>query len=135
MKVPPSPQEMERINGMVEERMDSIVKELTVAAEEKELGIRMALENGEIIESRAMLELEKLQKETQQSIQSQQAAMEAQVTEEVSKVENRVVSEDEYKVLIDNDDFSSAVVDSVKFYDTRVKVTCVAGDALLYEYY
>jgi len=135
MRVPPSPQEMERINGMVEERMDSIVKELTVAAEEKELGIRMALENGEIIESRAMLELEKLQKETQQAIQSQQAAMEAQVTEEVSKVENRVVSEDEYKTLIDNEDFSGAVVDLVKFHDTRVKVTCVAGDALLYEYY
>ena len=135
MKVPPSPEEMDRINGMVEERMDSIVKELTVAAEEKELGIRMSLENGEIIESRAMLELEKLQKETQQSIESQQATMEAQVTEEVSKVENKVVSEAEYKTLINNEDFASAVVDLVKFYDTRVKITCVVGDTLLYEYY
>jgi hypothetical protein len=135
MKVPPSPEEMDRINGMVEERMDSIVKELTVAAEEKELGIRMALDNGEIIESRAMLELEKLQKETQQSIESQQAAMEAQVTEEVSKVENKVVSEDEYKTLINNEDFAAAVVDLVKFHDTRVKVTCVVGDTLLYEHY
>jgi len=135
MKVPPSPEEMDRINGMVEERMDSIVKELTVAAEEKELGIRMALDNGEIIESRAMLELEKLQKETQQAIESQQAAMEAQVTEEVSKVENKVVSEDEYKTLINNEDFAAAVVDLVKFHDTRVKVTCVVGDTLLYEHY
>ena len=135
MKVPPSPEEMDRINGMVEERMDSIVKELTVAAEESELRIRMALENGEIIESRAMLELEKIQKETQQSIESQQAAMEAQVTEEVSKVENKVVSEDEYKTLINNEDFAAAVVDLVKFHDTRVKVTCVVGDTLLYEHY
>ena len=135
MKVPPSPEEMDRINGMVEERMDSIVKELTVAAEESELRIRMALESGEIIESRAMLELEKIQKETQQSIESQQAAMEAQVTEEVSKVENKVVSEDEYKTLINNEDFAAAVVDLVKFHDTRVKVTCVVGDTLLYEHY
>ncbi|MBT7929437.1 hypothetical protein HN682_05945, partial [Candidatus Peregrinibacteria bacterium] len=135
MKVPPSPEEMDRINGMVEERMDSIVKELTVAAEESELRIRMALDNGEIIESRAMLELEKLQKETQQAMESQQAAIEAQVTEEVSKVENKVVSEDEYKTLINNEDFAAAVVDLVKFHDTRVKVTCVVGDTLLYEHY
>ena len=135
MKVPPSPEEMDRINGMVEERMDSIVKELTVAAEESELRIRMALDNGEIIESRAMLELEKLQKETQQAMESQQAAIEAQVTEEVSKVENKVVSDDEYKTLINNEDFAAAVVDLVKFHDTRVKVTCVVGDTLLYEHY
>ena len=30
---------------------------------------------------------------------------------------------------------AAAVVDLVKFHDTRVKVTCVVGDTLLYEHY
>jgi len=135
IKVPPSPEEMEMINGKVQERMDTISKEMMVAAEEKELSITMALQRGEIIESRAQLEIEKLAKETQSAIESERAAIEAQVTEEVSKVENRVVSEDEYKLLIKNKEFLSTLVDFVQYYDTRVKVTCVAGDVLLYEYY
>jgi len=50
----------------------------------------------------------------------------------VTKIENIVMSEKEFKVNMENPEFSEAVIDAIQFYGTRMQLTCVAGDKTLY---
>jgi hypothetical protein len=59
----------------------------------------------------------------------------ARAQEEVSKVETQIVSEKEYKILKENATFAQNIVDEVKFFQSRIKVTCSLGeDTFLYDY-
>jgi hypothetical protein len=52
---------------------------------------------------------------------------------EASKIENKVISEKEYNILLKDETFQKSVVDSVQFYGTRIRQTICAGDKLLHE--
>ena len=58
----------------------------------------------------------------------------SQLQAEASKIENQIISEKEFKILIKNPEIAENIVDQVQFYSTRIKQTCMAGDKLLYEY-
>ena len=64
-------------------------------------------------------------------IERKEAEVKEAIINEQSTVETKILSEEEYK-LIENQEL---VIDAVKFYDTRVKLCCVAGDKVLYEYH
>jgi hypothetical protein len=57
----------------------------------------------------------------------------SQLQAEASKIENKVVTEKEFNILMKDPQISKNIVDQVQFYSTRVKQTCLAGDKLLYE--
>ena len=48
--------------------------------------------------------------------------------------ENKIITEKEYKILLQDESFAVNLVDAVKFFGTRIKQCCLAGDKLLYEY-
>ena len=52
---------------------------------------------------------------------------------EAAKVENRVVTEKEYKILAKDTLFAHSLIDAVKFYGTRIKQTTVVGDKTIGE--
>ena len=58
----------------------------------------------------------------------------SQLQAESSKIENVIVTEKEFNVLIKNGDIAKNIIDKVQFYSTRIKQTCVVGDKVLYEY-
>ena len=97
--------------------------------------IAQRLEAGENIADRASLEIEKIDKETQNKLASYRQMLMSKAQEEQTKVDTQIVTEQEYKILIENEEFAKAIVDEVKFYKTNIKVTCTVGDdCFLYEY-
>ena len=66
-------------------------------------------------------------------LKSYSIEIENKLQEEASKVENEVVSEKEYKILAKNPAIVKRIVDAIKFYESKIKLTCCVGDKLLYE--
>ena len=115
--------------------MTEYQSELEVENKEKKMAIAQSLEAGEIIADRASLEIEKIDKETQNKLASYRQMLMSKAQEEQTKVVTQIVTEQEYKILIENEEFAKAIVDEVKFYKTNIKVTCTVGDdCFLYEY-
>ena len=135
VKVPPTKEELAKIQETVQVSMTEYQSELEVENKEKKMAIAQSLEAGEIIADRASLEIEKIDKETQNKLASYRQMLMSKAQEEQTKVDTQIVTEQEYKILIENEEFAKAIVDEVKFYKTNIKVTCTVGDdCFLYEY-
>ena len=134
MKVLPSPQQMAKIKEQVEEQIKDLEKETQVSLQEKQLQIQQAVEAGEMIPDRAQLEIERAQKMATQALEEQKAILTAQAQDAASKIENRIMSEEAYKIIKDGE-MSKQIIDAIKFYENRIVVTCSVGDdVLLYEH-
>ena len=135
VRVPPTKDELARIQETVNVSMKEYTSELEVENKEKRMAIAQSLEAGEIIADRASLEVEKINKETRQKLANYRQMLMSKAQEEQTRVDTQIVSEKEYKILIENEEFAKAIVDQVKFYKTNIKVTCTVGDdCFLYEY-
>ena len=135
MRIPPTKQELDSIKQQVEVSLQEFQKETEVAVSEQKLQISTALEQGQIIEDRAKLEFEKIDKKAEQDIASYRQMLMSRLQEENSKVETQIVTEPEYNIIMDSDEISSTIVDQVKFFQTRINVCCSVGeDTFLYEY-
>jgi hypothetical protein len=130
IQIPPPETELENLKEAIDEQIEQFRKELNVQFLEKELQLRTALENGDIIKQRYDLELERTAKQMEQAIEEQRSILNAKAQEEASKIEERVLTEEEYDAL-KNDE---SLLKAIPFYETRIKKTCVVGDKLLYEY-
>ena len=134
IKVLPSPQQMVKIKQQVEEQIKDLEKETQVSLQEKQLQIQQAVEAGEMIPDRAQLEIERAQKMATQALEEQKAILTAQAQDAASKIENRIMSEEAYKIIKDGE-MSKQIIDAIKFYENRIVVTCSVGDdVLLYEH-
>jgi hypothetical protein len=86
-----------------------------------------------MLPERFQLEIKKAQEMMQQQLQAFQQECMSKLQSEASKIENVIVTEKEFKILIKDPKISENIVDQVQFYSSRIKQTCVAGDKLLYE--
>jgi hypothetical protein len=100
---------------------------------EQQRSMQEAVQKGEMLPERFKLEMEKAQKMQMQQLQSAEQEYMSQLQAQMSKIENVVVSEKEFKVMMKNKQFQKSLVDSVKFYGNRIKLTCVIGEGTLYE--
>ena len=55
------------------------------------------------------------------------------LTEEQSKTSNKIVTAKEFKILQESKSFANRILNSISFFEDRVKLTCVVGDKFLYE--
>ena len=134
-KVPPDEEMMAQIQQEVEKQMEMFIKELEVQYKEQLMALDAQVESGEMLEERRELEKEKLKMQNEQAIEKKQQELTSILQQEKTKVANVVVTEDEYKAMMESPEFKKQVIDSVKFYDTRVKLTCTLGsDTVLYDY-
>jgi len=134
-KVPPDEEMMVQIHQEVQKQMEMFIKELEVSYKEQMMALDAQVESGEMLEERAALEKEKLQMQNQEAIEQKQQELTSILQQEKTKVANVVVTEEEYKAMLEAPEFKKQVIDSVKFYDTRVKLTCTLGnDTVLYDY-
>ena len=131
-RIEPTPEEISKIRAQVDVEMEAIQKELQVKMQETILQLNQQLQAGNIIEERFTLELEKLEKQTEQQITQIREQKISQAMEAVSRVENNVVSEKEFKVLMKGE-LKNSLIDAIKFYEARIKLTCVIGDTFMYE--
>jgi|TARA_R110000765_G_scaffold319454_1_gene411561 hypothetical protein len=134
-KVPPDEEMMKQIQQEVEKQMEMFVKELEVAFKEQIKSLQEQVESGEMLEERANLEKEKISMQNEEALEAKQQELTSILQQEKTKVANIVITEEEYNTMLEAPAFRKQVIDSVKFYDTRVKLTCTLGnDTVLYDY-
>ena len=130
---PPDEKAMAMIEQQIEERITDLKEELNVQLIEQTRQMEEAVQSGKMLPERFELELKKLQEEMDQQIQSTYEQMKAEMEQGASQVVNKVITEDEFKILTKEEAFASMVIDAIKFYGTRIKQTLVVGDKTLQE--
>jgi hypothetical protein len=135
MQIPPSPIEMDQIKKAVEVQVQEFTAEIQVRLEEKIASLEQSFEDGDIIEGRFALEVEKAQKESELAIEQKQSEIMSMAQDEATKVDQHIMSKEDFEIRMKSDQFVKSVVDFVDFYETRIKLTCSIGDDIfLYEY-
>ena len=134
-KVPPSQDVVEQIKQQAQNQVMQMQQEMMVKFKETEKALQESVQGGKMLPERMQLELQKEQEMMQNQLQSFGKETEHRLQQEASKVENSVISEEEYKQLIKAPETMKNVVDAIKFFENRVKLCCVVGDKTLYEKY
>ena len=135
IKMYPTKEQIDTIKELSEEKLEAFREESAVATKEQILQIQRAYESGEIIEERAQLEIQKAESNLKKSIEQKTAEVNYSLQEELNRVEEKVVSKEEYEILIQNEDVVESIVEATDYYETRIKLTCTIGsDVTLYEY-
>ena len=133
-RVPPDKEEMADIKKQVEEQMKFFTQEIKVSMQEQAQEMQQAVQAGEMLEERAELEMQKAQDMAKNQIEAKKQEIQSSVQAATQKIENQIITEKEFKILIKNKEFAKMVTEQVKFFGNRMKQTCVAGDVILYEY-
>jgi hypothetical protein len=135
IKMFPTAEQIEQVKEISQKKLQSFKDEIAVSTKEQILQITKAYEAGEVIEERAQLEIKKAEDSLKTGIQQKTAEIEYSLQEELNRVEEKVVSKEEYDILIQNDDIVDTIVESSDYFESRIKVTCTIGsDITLYEY-
>ena len=113
--------------------MKEMAAEMEVELMEQQKQMQQAVQEGKMIPERFELEMKKAQQMMQDQLQAAEQQYMSQLQAEASKIENKIISEKEYKVLLKDKAFQEAIVDAVQFYGTRIQQTIYAGDKLLSE--
>mgnify|MGYP003136717026 FL=1 len=133
--VPPDEAQIRQAEQKAEMAVSDLAKEMEVRTKERILEIEQASENGEIIKERAVLEIEKAQKEAQSAVQQQKQEILQKLIEEMTVTENRVVSEKEFQILKQSKTIGQHIENFVKFYKTRIRLRTVVGEKELFDIY
>ena len=130
----PSPDEIKELEAKVEEQIADFVKEVEVGLKEKALQLQEAVEAGEKIPERAALELERAQKMAQQAIEEQRMQIMSQAQDAATIIDQQIMTEESYNIIAKGDGLEGKIVDAIKFYESRIHLTCSVGDdVFLYE--
>ena len=113
--------------------MKEMQAEMEVQLLEQDRQMQEAVQSGDMLPERYELEMQKAQDMMVQQLQVAEQEIMSQLQSEASKIENKIITEKEFNVLMKDPQIAKNVVDKVQFYSTRVKQTCLAGDKLLYE--
>ena len=132
-RMTPNEEQLNQIKQQVQVKMQEMSQEMQVSLMEQQKQMQEAVENGKMLPERFELEMQKASQQMQQQLQSAEQQYTSQLQQDISKVENKVVTEKEFKLLEKDKVFSSMIVDFAKFHDTRLKQTVVVGDTFLYE--
>ena len=132
-RIPPNPEELEVIKRQCEVQVAEMKAELEVQFLEQQQQMQAAVQAGEMLPERFQLETEKASKMMEQQIEAYRAECMSQLQAAASRVENQIITEKEFKVLLKDPVIADNIVDSIQFYSTRIKQTCIVGDQLIYE--
>jgi len=131
VQIPPPESELEEAKEGIDAAIKQMADELEVEFLEKEKKLRQQLQAGEIIPERYELELQKAKKMMAQAVQEQKAVLYNKVREEASKVEKKVVTEEEYEKI--KGALKGKILEAIPYYERKIRKECVVGDKWLYE--
>jgi|TARA_R110002020_G_scaffold150859_1_gene327761 hypothetical protein len=131
-KVPPDKQALELMKKQVDVQLKELAQELSVKLKEQQMALQQQLEQGAIIQERFELESQKLTEQVAQQLDAAKQQFLDEMQSEATKIENKVITEKEYNILIKDKLFLSLLVDKIKFYGTKIKQSTVIGDVTLF---
>tara|TARA_R100000781_G_scaffold113225_1_gene81340 strand:- start:62 stop:2365 length:2304 start_codon:yes stop_codon:yes gene_type:complete len=132
-RVPPNEQVLLELRKQCEVMVKEQAQEMEIQLMEQQKAMQEAVQRGEMLPERFELEMANAQKLMQQQLQSFQQECMSKLQAEASKVENAIVSEKEFNILMKDPMMSKHLIDKIKFYDSRIKQSCICGDVVLYE--
>jgi hypothetical protein len=133
-RIEPSEQDIARIESTISQQMEGVRDEMQVQLLEQKKILNEQLEAGEIIQERFDIEIKKMAIQAEESFNQQKQQRLQQAMEEVSQIEQTVMSEKEFNILMKGK-LKENLVDAVKFYDTKIKLSLCVGDELISESY
>ena len=131
--IPPVPKVLKQIQKEVEARIKEMSEEMSVEFLEQTKQMEMAVQSGQMLPERYELEVKKAQEMMQSQLQTAQQELTSKMVQDATTTGNQVVSEEEFKILIEDQEFAKNVVEAVPFYGTRIQQTTVAGDKTLFQ--
>jgi len=134
-RIPPNPEQLKELKKQCDVMVAEMQAEAEVELMEQQRQMEEAVQAGEMLPERYELEMQKAQEMMQQQLAAFQQECMSKLQAEASKIENKIVTEKEFKILMKDPQIAKNVVDQVQFYSSRIKQTCIAGDKLLYESY
>tara|TARA_Y100000592_G_C5473897_1_gene321103 strand:+ start:223 stop:2496 length:2274 start_codon:yes stop_codon:yes gene_type:complete len=134
-KVPPNREVIKNIKQEAQMQTEKLRVEMEVQIKEKQQQMEIAVQQGKMLPERMQLEMSKEIEMMEQQLKSFAIEVENRLQQEQSKTENRVVSDKEFNVLMKNEKFKNNLIEAIKFHENIIKLTCVAGDKLLYSKY
>jgi len=132
-RVPPSQEQLQQIKQQVEVKMKEMAAEMEVGLLEQQQSMQEAVQKGEMLPERYELEMQKAEQMMEQQLEAAEQEYMSQLQAETSKIENQIVSEKAFKILMEDEKFAGNVVGQMRFHAHRMKQTCVVGDKLIYE--
>ena len=132
-RIPPDPEQLRQLKQQCDVMVQEMQAEAEVEMLEQQRQMQEAVQKGEMLPERFELEMQKAQQMMQQQLAAYEQECMSKLQAEASKIENKIVTEKEFNILIKDPQIAKNVVDKVQFYSSRIKQTCVAGDKLLYE--
>ena len=132
-KVPPSEEKMKMIRQQAKAKADMLKQELGVKLKEQQMQMEEAVKSGGMIQERYELEMKKATEMMTNQVKAALKEFQKQFEALNTKIDNKVVTEKEFKILSKDDNFSNMITDTIRFYDNRIRITCVVGDQLIYE--
>jgi len=130
---PPTPEELANIKQQVQVQLKELQQELEVKLLEQQQQMEEAVKAGKMLPERYELEMEKAQKLMQSQLEGAEQQFMSELQAATSRIENQVMLESDLKKLKEDQKFTSMIVNEVQFYDSRIKLSCIAGDTLLYD--
>lgn len=127
-RVPPDEEQLKQVQQQIQMEMQEKQAEMMLELKEQDIKMREALEAGDMLPERYEFEIKKAQELMQQQLESLRQQRTSQVQAEVSKIENKILGEKEFKIFMENETFAKMLVDAIQFYDSRVKLSIVIGD-------
>jgi len=132
-QIPPEPEQLKAIQQQVAVRLQEMAAEIEVEMAEQEAEMAKAVEAGEMLPERYELEMKKAQDMAQQQLQTAEQQLMSEAQAEVTKIDNIIITEKDFKERMKDPEFKELVVDVLQFYGTKIVLTCVAGDKTLYK--
>lgn len=133
-RVPPDEAQIKQIQQQVQVQMAEMQKEMQVQLLEQDKQMQEAVQSGEMLPERYQLEMQKAQQMMEQQLAAAEQQFMSELQAQASKIETMIISEKEFKVFKSDPENEKLIVDAVKFFGNRIKLTCVSGDTTLYEH-
>ena len=104
-----SPSQLKQIQEQVKVRIMEMQKEMEVQLLEQQNEMQEAVARGDMLPERFKLEMEKAQQMMQQQLKTAEQEYMSELQSQMSKIENAVVTEKEFKVMMKNPLFAKTL--------------------------
>ena len=132
-RIPPDKKTLQAIKQQCDVMLKEQQQEMEVQLLEQQRAMQEAVQKGEMLPERYELEIQKAQEMMKAQLEAFYQDCMTKLQSEASKIENKIISEKEFNILIKDKNFEKNIVDKIQFYGTRIKQCCLAGDQVLYE--
>lgn len=134
IKIPAGANNIKEMREQADEQIKSKEEEMKVALKEKALELQELTAQGEIIYERAEIEIKNARKQMEAELEEFKTSLINQIQEAASEIEQQIMSEEEFNIVSNDPLMKAAIVEAVKFYDTRIKLSVSLGSStMLYE--